>query len=225
MQTLAVLVFVEGCRELYFAFIAPQLAATGSAEYWERRYQSGGNSGAGSYGYFAEHKATYINDLVEKKSVKSVNEMGSGDCSNLKLYHIPIYHGFDVSQKSIEICEAKFGHDHSKSFLIGAPSIASADLSMSLDVLYHLVEQEVFETYLKQLFASARKYVLIYAFDGDEDHSGDLRSLFTFTHVKFRAFTTFVTTNFPAWRLLEKHEDSGHVDNRCVFFLYEKQLM
>ena len=36
---------------------------TTSNEYWEQRYKTGGNSGAGSYNRLAEHKADIINLL------------------------------------------------------------------------------------------------------------------------------------------------------------------
>lgn len=44
-----------------------------------------------------------------------------------------------------------------------------ADLSLSLDVIYHLVEDEVFETYINTLFKSARRYVIIYSSNSDDN--------------------------------------------------------
>jgi hypothetical protein len=38
--------------------------------YWEQRYKSGGNSGAGSYGKLASFKGEIINDFAEKHNVK-----------------------------------------------------------------------------------------------------------------------------------------------------------
>lgn len=37
-----------------------------SKNYWENRYKSGGNSGAGSYSNLAEFKAEIINEFVAK---------------------------------------------------------------------------------------------------------------------------------------------------------------
>ena len=34
--------------------------------FWDTRYKSGGNSGNGSYGESAEHKAAVINDYIKK---------------------------------------------------------------------------------------------------------------------------------------------------------------
>jgi hypothetical protein len=43
-----------------------------STEYWEQRYQSGGNSGSGSYNHLADFKANFINDFITKYNVHSV---------------------------------------------------------------------------------------------------------------------------------------------------------
>ena len=37
-----------------------------------------------------------------------------------------------------------------------------AELALSLDVIYHLVEDTVYESYMGQLFDSATKYVIVY---------------------------------------------------------------
>ena len=43
-----------------------------------------------------------------------------------------------------------------------------ADLSLSLDVIYHLVEDDVFEYYMRTLFEASNGYVIIYASDSDD---------------------------------------------------------
>jgi hypothetical protein len=37
------------------------------------------------------------------------------------------------------------------------------DLELSLDVIYHLVEDEVFDAYMRSLFAHAGRFVVIYS--------------------------------------------------------------
>jgi hypothetical protein len=56
-----------------------------SADYWERRYQKGGTSGAGSYNHLAEFKAEFLNAFVAEHHVASVIEFGSGDGAQLRL--------------------------------------------------------------------------------------------------------------------------------------------
>src|SRR6185437_10475742 len=75
-----------------------------SNEYWERRYRTGGTSGAGSYNRLAEFKANFLNKFVEEHQVVSVVEYGSGDGAQLKLARYPSYTGVDISRTAVEIC-------------------------------------------------------------------------------------------------------------------------
>ena len=67
----------------------------------------------------------------------------------------------DVSRAAVRICRDKFAADPTKSFFLydGAcfvdrAGLFAADLALSLDVIYHLVEDPLFETYLTHLFAA-----------------------------------------------------------------------
>lgn len=72
--------------------------------YWQERYCTDGNSGAGSYGVLAEYKAEVI------------IEFGCGDGSQLKLMNYKKYIGSDVARSAIDICCSIFKNDGSKSF-------------------------------------------------------------------------------------------------------------
>ena len=61
----------------------------GSESYWDQRYLSGGTSGAGSYGKFAEFKAEILNDFVRENGVMSIVEYGCGDGNQLKMATYP----------------------------------------------------------------------------------------------------------------------------------------
>lgn len=50
-----------------------------SSNYWESRYQEGGNSGHGSYGELAQYKADFLNSFVQENHVESAIEFGSSD--------------------------------------------------------------------------------------------------------------------------------------------------
>jgi SAM-dependent methyltransferase len=195
----------------------------GSAEYWEKRYSTGGHSGVGSYGFFAQFKADVLNDFVSKRNVQTVIEFGCGDGNQLTLAKYPKYLGFDVSSTVLSQCRDKFKSDPDKSFLlVNEYSAQTADLALSLDVIYHLVEDSVFAQYMRTLFGASNRFVIIYASDTDEngDNAG--------THVRHRKFTQWVQQNMPAWKLLE------HVKNRypykgdyrkgsfADFFIFEK---
>jgi hypothetical protein len=207
---------------------ADQLTWRGSRSYWEARYSGGGNSGAGSYGHLAHYKADILNEFVALRQVKSVIEFGCGDGNQLSLAKYPSYIGLDVSNTAIQTCVSLFYKDNTKDFL---PYIAekfdriiggyAADLGISLDVVYHLVEDRIFILYMKHLFESAQKYVIIYSSDHDEVIKG--------SHVRHRRFTEYVEVNFKSWRLTKRLENrysiaqyGTEVGSFADFYFFEK---
>ena len=176
-----------------------------SSDYWDRRYRAGGSSGAGSYGRLAEFKANFLNRFVDQQHIVSVIEYGCGDGAQLKLARYPSYTGVDVSAKAVEMCSTIFAGDSSKRFMQSdavAPG-TMADLSLSLDVIYHLVEDPVFETYMRQLFESARRFVIVYSSNADPDKSAKSAK-----HVRHRQFTRWVEQNQPEWRLQATYKNT-----------------
>ncbi len=185
----------------------------GSLQYWEDRYQSKGNSGTGSYSHLAEYKAEVLNDFVSSNNIKRVIEFGCGDGNQLTLAKYPEYLGLDVSPTAIKLCCDLFRDDHSKGFYLydtlafqDNSRVFQADLVLSLDVLFHLVEQEIFETYIRHLFNASNNYVIIYASDFDQE--GDA----VYQHDKRRKFTTYVEKNIPGWKLDEVVKNKYPVD-------------
>lgn len=167
----------------------------GSARYWEQRYASGGNSGRGSYGEFAAFKADFLNRFVAEHDIRSIIEFGCGDGNQLGLANYPQYIGIDISATAIRLCSERFRGDTSKSFFVAEPDLAfKADLALSLDVIYHLVEDQVFEQYMTNLFAAATRYVIIYSSDQKRNAQRDL-------HVRHRPVSEYVVRNSPGWRL------------------------
>jgi hypothetical protein len=47
-----------------------------------------------------------------------------------------------------------------------------ADLAMSLDVIFHLVEDAVYDQYLERLFAAGERYVVVYSTSADMPGTG-----------------------------------------------------
>jgi len=194
----------------------------GSAEYWERHYSLGRNSGPGSYGRLAEFKAGILNAFVATHEVRTVIEFGCGDGNQLSLAKYPAYSGFDVSATAVSLCRERFTADTGKSFrLLRDYSGETADLSLSLDVVFHLVEDHVFEHYMRTLFGASHRHVIIYSSDSDDNPYYD-------PHFRHRKFTRWVAAHLPSWRLAE------HLPNRfpyrgdqmnesyADFFIYEK---
>ncbi len=193
----------------------------GSGEYWEARYLKGGNSGAGSYGRLAEFKAEFLNGFVRAHGIASVIELGCGDGNQLGLAEYPLYLGLDVSRSAIDMCRDKFGDDETKSFLwfdpkrtINLNRFLQADLTLSLDVIYHLVEDDVYEGYLCDLFALSRRYVIVY--------SSDTMEMAPVPHVRHRRFTTDICEQFPGVQLVEKTKNPYPNESFADFFVFQK---
>ena len=196
-----------------------------SAQYWEGRYLRGGNSGAGSYNRLAAFKAKIINEFVEKNGISKVVEWGCGDGNQLSLACYPHYVGFDVSKKAIEICESLFAGDNTKKFIFcGADDFASnivGDLALSLDVIYHLIEDDVYEKYMQRLFASSSQYVCICSSNYDKIIA---------EHVKHREFTKWISQNAGnEWKMerfikneFPYSEEDGDNTSFSDFYFYKK---
>lgn len=167
-----------------------------SAKYWEDRYRRGGKSGAGSYNRLAAFKAEVLNEFVIYNNVNSVIEFGSGDGAQLELAAYPDYTGVDVSRTILDATRRKFADHESMRFLHTSEVTPAdqADLSLSLDVIYHLVEDTVFETYMKQLFDAARRYVIVYSSNEDKAWPN--------AHVRHRHFTPWVEANRSQFKLI-----------------------
>jgi SAM-dependent methyltransferase len=182
------------------------LTARWSGEYWEKRYRLGMSSGSGSEGELARMKAEILNAYVRDQSVRSVIEFGCGDGQQLALANYPSYLGLDVSRTAVELCTRRFAGDPTRTFLWYDEShsgnladFLQADLTLSLDVIYHLLEDDVYRRYLTNLFSASRRHVVVYS--SNVDHAPLAR------HVRHRRFVDDVGAAFPTFRL------TAHVEN------------
>jgi SAM-dependent methyltransferase len=173
-----------------------------SGRYWEARYRGGGTSGAGSYGMLARFKADLVNAFVADNQIASVMDLGCGDGNLLSLLTVRNYVGVDVSPTMLASCATRFPQHRFVAFdaLDSAPP---AELAMSIDVIFHLVEDHVFADYLRTLFDHATRFVLVYSSNFDAGWPDP--------HVRHRRVTDRIVASQPAWRLL------SHVPNRYPY--------
>lgn len=168
-----------------------------SSQYWQDRYATGGNSGPGSYEHLAAFKAEIINGFVEEHNISNVIEFGCGDGHQLSLAHYPSYLGFDISPAAIDMCRKAFSGDVTKVFKpLNNYYREQADLTLSLDVVFHLVEDDIFDEYMRRLFVAATQFVIIYSSDTDDNNISD-----RVPHVRHRQFSRWITENASDWAL------------------------
>lgn len=174
-----------------------------SLDYWRNRYAVGQKSGAGSYGEMAQFKAETLNSFTYRNSVESCIEFGCGDGNQLELLTIPKYLGLDVASGAIDICTKKFNADDSKSFAVYLPShftnkgFLQAELTLSMDVILHLIEEEAYESYMQNLFIASTKYVAIFT------TATDMQPAKMAVHNFFRDHRSWVSSHAPQFREVE----------------------
>jgi SAM-dependent methyltransferase len=197
-----------------------------SGKYWEERYQKGGTSGYGSYGRLAEFKAKVINKFIEDEGIERVIEFGCGDGNQLSMLRVKSYVGVDISPTVVDKCKDRFKNDVSKLLLTNDEYLANplkGDLTLSLDVIFHLVENDVFERYMNMLFSASTKYLIVYASDSIAMNDPAI-------HVRHRKFTDWIKSNLHDWRLMQvtynKYPHDGSVNPKDYsfsdFYFYER---
>lgn len=183
-----------------FGRIFPLLGFRGSRQYWEMRYKLGGHSGEGSRGVNAQYKARVLNEFLRAHDASSVIEFGCGDGYQLSLLDLPPYIGVDVSPTVVERCRAMYANDPTKQFLLVEDyRDESADLSMSIDVIFHLVENGIYDEYLDRLFAAGRRFVIVYSTSGDMVATGT-------SHVRHRDVAGDIARRFPNFTRMVEDE-------------------
>ena len=97
----------------------------------------------------------------------------------------------------------------------GLHEFAPADLALSLDVIQHLVEDDAFEAHVRNLFACAARFVLVYT----TDHLPERPSA---PHVRHRRYSASIDRLAPEFTLVERvasplHEHWREREHFCVF--------
>ena len=169
-----------------------------AAQYWEERYRRGYNSGAGSYGELGAYKAEVVNGFVARHEIHRLIDFGCGDGHITGRLEVPRYVGLDVSKQAIADARRTFSGDTGKEFFLFTEfSAPPARLTISLDVIFHLVGQADFEEYMRALFAASREYVLIYS--SNIEQVGTPES----PHFLHRKFSDWVEKNAAEFTLIE----------------------
>lgn len=170
--------------------------------YWQWRYRAGGISGAGSRGELAQFKAEVVNQLIATNDVRTVIDLGCGDGVQSAMLQAPAgrsidYLGVDVSPEALALCVTRNRNITNKKFMqwddfVAARFTGNADLTLSMDVIYHLTDDALFISYIDHLFTRSTRLVLVY--------SSDVNARTNDIHVRHRQFSETVGRRHPEWR-------------------------
>ena len=113
-------------------------------------------------------------------------------------------------------------YDQTKTFLVhsGAEAIAAIrrfapELTISLDVIYHLVEDDVFEEHISSLFGLASRFVIVYSTNFDRRYE--------FLHQVDRKFTDYIEKRIEGWRLVDVLTNPYKgAETQSDFYVYAK---
>ena len=173
------------------------------SEYWNNRYKFGGNSGYGSYGEQLKKKLGWLRGL----EVSSITDIGCGDFNFsknvLQMYPVP-YNGYDISPHIIEQNKKLYPQ---YSFHTMDDPIVPADLVMCVDVFFHLMTDEAVEKMYQLLEKVWTKYLVVTAYERDEDVS---------EHVRIRKFPV---ERFGTPIVREIVEEDG----KLYFYIFKKE--
>jgi len=168
-----------------------------------------------------------LNAFATEKDIRSVTEYGCGDGHQLSLANYVEYVGIDISPAAIQRCVDIFVDDSSKSFFCCDTSAMSlnsgrfdSELTLSLNVIYHLTEDDAYHNYMAHLFDSATRFVIVYASNWDAEEAA---------HVRHRHFTAWVAAHASEWTLVTSADppfphdpsDPEHT-SWASFFVFEK---
>ena len=132
-----------------------------TATYWENRYMTGGISGPGSRGAEADEKVRIVQSVIDDRGVTSMIDLGCGDGYIATQLNVPMYVGYDPSAMSLKLCKTLMPErlfiDHLPHFV--EPRL---DLTLSMDVIFHLIDDIDFQKHLTILLGLTKKDALIY---------------------------------------------------------------
>lgn len=184
-----------------------------SKNYWENRYKNSGTSGLGSYGDDSIFKTEYINALIYEKNIKTINDLGCGDGNQISMFTgFNSYVGFDVSKTTVQKCITKFNDNKKYNFVYDVADMKISELTLSLDVTYHIIEDEYFIEHIQNLFKYSNCYVLIYSVNGNIESSAQ--------HIKHRNFVEWIEDNIDNVKLIDVKKQKKH--NGVGFYLFKK---
>jgi cyclopropane fatty-acyl-phospholipid synthase-like methyltransferase len=183
--------------------------------FWESNYKHGGNSGSGSYGILCDFKTDVLNTFITANNITSILDLGCGDGNQIKKILTYKYVGLDIIPSAVEKCKLMFKNDTTKTFECSqAYSFSDIfDMTISLDVIYHIVEDENYYQYILNLFKCSKRWVIIYS----SNYNGS-----KVQHMHPRKFTDDLEKLVPDFKLVKKIPQVYPDISSADFYIYER---
>jgi predicted O-methyltransferase YrrM len=170
------------------------MTAFAAAPYWDRRYATGGTSGAGSRGAEAEEKVRLVQRVIDEHGVRSVLDLGCGDGYVASRLRVAEYVGYDPAPSALALCRAAMP---GRAF-VGELPAGPFDLVLSLDVMFHLVDDADYREHIFWLL-SLGSCALVWSTDHAERGA---------KHVLHRKWTADVPPGWAVTRIPTEHKSA-----------------
>lgn len=134
-----------------------------TSNYWDVRHSNGRTSGNGSIGCLRDFKWEKIEEHVGK--VNDVIDVGCGDLSFWDGRDCDNYVGIDCSEVVIQkniVKRPKWNFITSRSDNTMVSMLCKADVVFCFDMLFHIMEDDVYENTIENLTRFSKKHVFIY---------------------------------------------------------------
>lgn len=130
----------------------------------------------------------------------------SGDGTQLKLSRYKLYTGLDVSKFAIHRLSREFAGDWRKRFIWyngtragitgETGQIIQGDLTISLEVIFHLTSADIFQNYMELLFDTSQRFVVIMSNDPAEPEDCGTGACYSNSaHIRFWPVRAWVEQN------------------------------
>lgn len=193
-----------------------------SKDYWEKWHKKNLKLQDFEINSQLENKIKYLNSWIDQYNIDSIIDFGCGTSPYIENLKCKNYLGVDVSETAIKVCQNKFKNDPSKRFNLMNKRIEEKSImTVSLDVVYYLVEDNVFNQYMLNLFNSSNRFVIIYS--TNYNHYNEL-----IPYIKHRQITDWVKKHkkeFAMINHIKKADEGAFSEHSTELFLYEKMIL
>lgn len=183
-----------------------------SGEFWEARYKSGGNSGDGSYGVNGRFKIDVLNNYFHRVEPLGVLDFGVGDFTYSSVIagkRFPFF-GIDVSAMKVAQLKGQFGQYANIHFATSLDAFKDQlfDYVISLDVIFHLLEDLTYNGYINQITQTSVENIVVYS-SNFKDDKWEL-------HVRHRRFVPDILSR--GYKLIEYIPNPTHTTYSDFYF-------